>query len=447
MHVNNVEQAHRNKRMQRTRVEAVQTHEAVERRGAASTPRRFPALQHRNYRLFWYGQLVSLIGTWMQSVAQQWLVYSLTGSATKLGIVAAAGTLPVLLFSLWAGVLVDRLPKRSVLVATQVSAMVLAFALAALVATGSVQFWHIVLLSALLGCVNTIDMPARQAFTPEMVGKEDLPSAIALNSSIFNGARVIGPSIAGLLVAAVGEAAAFTLNGVSYLAVIAGLLMMRLPQFTSSGHHGTPLLDLLDGVRYVARDPLKRVLIAALLVQTVFGTLHMTLMPVFAKDVFVVQNIPFLQSGELRLGLLMASSGLGALTAALMLASASERLRPGTRIMIGLFVYPISFILFSLTSSFWLALLLLLVGGWATITLLATCNTLLQTTTPDALRGRVMSLYSMTLVGFLPFSNLMAGFLAERLNSAPLAVRLSQLVVLATAVVIYFQAPRVRQAA
>jgi MFS family permease len=432
--------------MQQTRLKSAQATESLDRRGADAAPRRFRALRHRNYRLFWYGQLVSLIGTWMQSVAQQWLVYRLTGSATKLGIVAAAGTLPVLLLSLWAGVLVDRLPKRPVLVATQISAMLLAFALAALVATGSVQFWHIVLLSTLLGCVNAIDMPARQAFTPEMVGKEDLPSAIALNSSVFNGARVIGPSIAGMLVAAVGEAAAFSLNGVSYLAVIAGLLMMRLPKFTANRHHGTPLLDLLDGVRYVARDPLKRVLIAALMVQTIFGTLHMTLMPVFAKDVFVVQGIPFLQSGELRLGLLMASSGVGALTAALMLASVSGRSRSGARIMTGLFLYPIAYILFSLTTSFWLALLLLMLGGWATITLLATCNTLLQTTTPDALRGRVMSLYSMTLVGFLPFSNVMAGFLAERLNSAPLAVRLSQLVVLATAIAIYMWAPRVRQA-
>lgn len=382
----------------------------------------------------------------MQMVAQQWLVYSLTGSATRLGIVAAAGSLPVLFFSLWAGVLVDRLPKRPVLVATQVASMLLAFVLAALVATGTVQFWHIVLLSALLGCVNAIDMPARQAFTPEMVGKEDLASAIALNSSVFNGARVVGPSIAGLLVAAVGEAAAFSINGITYMAVIAGLLMMRLPPFMPSKQVGTPLLNLVDGLRYVARDHLKRVLIGALVVQTIFGTLHMTLMPVFAKDVLLVENVPFLQNGEARLGLLMASSGLGALVAALMLASSSGRIRPGTRIMIGLLLYPISHILFSLTTSFWLALAMLILGGWATITLLATINTLLQTTTPDSLRGRVMSLYSMTLVGFLPFSNLMAGYLAERLNSAPLTVLLGQLVVLAAAIAIYIRAPHVRHA-
>lgn len=430
--------------MQQTRVEAIGKRSQNARMPAASA---FGALRHRNYRLFWYGQLVSLIGTWMQSVAQQWLVYSLTGSATKLGIVAAAGSLPVLVLSLWAGVLVDRLPKRPVLLATQAGSMLLAFVLAGLVATGVVQFWHVVVLSALLGCINAIDMPARQAFTPEMVGKEDLASAIALNSSVFNGARVIGPSIAGLLVAAVGTASAFTLNGVSFLAVIAGLLMMRLPPFMPNERYSTPVLDLLNGVRYVARDPLKRVVIAALMVQTVFGTLHMTLMPIFAQNVLVVQHVPLLSSGEARLGILMAGSGVGALIAAISLAWLSARLRSGLRIVLGLLVYPISYILFSLTTSFWVALLLLMIGGWATITLLATCNTLLQMTTPDELRGRVMSLYSMVLVGFLPFANLLAGTVSDYLHSAPLAVLGSQAIVLLSAIVIAVFAPRVRQAA
>jgi MFS family permease len=430
--------------MQQTHVGRVHTPAREEQQ--AGTPRRFGALQHRNFRLFWYGQLVSLIGTWMQSVAQQWLVYSLTGSATKLGIVAAANSLPVLFLSLWAGVLLDRLPKRQVLMATQFAAMALAFVLAALVWTDTVQFWHVVVLSALLGCVNAVDMPARQSFTPEMIDKEDLPNAIALNSSVFNAARVIGPSIAGLLVAAVGEAAAFTLNGASYLAVIGGLMMMRLPVFVPQGNHRTPVLDLIEGIRYVLRDPLKRVLIAALLVHTIFGTLHITLMPVFARDVFVIDSPGFLGSGETRLGLLMASFGVGAFVAAMTLATMGGRTKPGTRIITGLFVYPIAFILFSLTTSFWVALPLLALGGWAIITLLATCNTLMQTTTPDELRGRVMSLYSMVLVGFMPFGHLLAGTLSDWLNSASLAVRWSEVVVLATAFVIYVCAPRVRKA-
>jgi MFS family permease len=406
----------------------------------------FRALQHRNFRLFWYGQLISLVGTWMQQVAQQWLVYRITDSPSKLSIVAAASTLPVLFLSLWAGVFVDRFPKRKVILVTQATAMVLAFILAMLVFTGVVQFWHVVVLATLLGTVNAVDMPARQSFVPEMVGKEDLGNAIALNSSVFNAARVIGPAMAGLLVAAVGEAVAFSINGASYLAVIAGLLMMRMPPFVANTTPRTPLADLLDGLRYVTQDPLKRVLIAALMIHSIFGTLHITLMPVFARDVFVVEGIPLLQDAEARLGILSASFGLGALIAAITLASMGERTRRGTRITTGLFVYPIAFLLFSFAPSFWFALPLLMLGGWAMITLLATTNTLLQTTTPDAYRGRVMSLYTMTLVGLMPFGHLLAGFLAERLGSAPLAVRSGQMVVLCTAILVFMCAPHVRKA-
>jgi len=432
--------------MQRTSAEAKIARQQPAPLPPALGAKTFRALQHRNFRLFWYGQLISLIGTWMQQVAQQWLVYRITDSASKLGLVAAAGTLPVLIFSLWAGVLVDRLPKRKVIVATQTAAMLLALTLAALVAFDVVQFWHVIVLATLLGCVNAVDMPARQSFVPEMVGKEDLANAIALNSSVFNGARVIGPAIAGFLVAAVGEAAAFSLNGLSYLAVIAGLLMMRLPPFENKHDYRAPLVDLSEGLRYVLNDPLKRVLIGALTVHTIFGTLHITLMPVFARNIFVVDSVPFLRNGEARLGLLMAGFGLGALVAAISLAAIGERVPPGKRIITGLFVYPLAFILFSFAPSFWLALPLLMIGGWAMITLLATTNTLLQTSTPDALRGRVMSLYTMSLVGLLPFGHLLAGFLAERLGSAPMAVRLGQFVVVLTAFVIYLFVPRLRQA-
>ncbi len=406
----------------------------------------FRALQHRNFRLFFYGQLVSLIGTWMQSVAQQWLVYRLTDSPAKLGIVAAAGSLPVLFLSLGAGVLIDRLPKHKVIMATQTVAMLLAFVLAALVFFDMVQFWHVLVMATLLGTVNAIDMPARQAFTPEMVGKEDLPNAIALNSSVFNAARVMGPAVAGLLVAAVGEAFAFGLNGISYLAVLAGLMMMRVPPFEHQPTGRAPLVDLMEGLRYVARDPLKRVLLSALVVQSIFGTLHITLMPVFAKNVFVVEGWRFLEDGEARLGILMASFGFGALVGSILIAAMGDRVPAGKRITMGILIFPISFILFSFAPSFWVALPLLAIGGWSLITFLATSNTLLQTTTPDELRGRVMSLYTMTLVGLMPFGHLLAGFLADRFNSAPMAVRLAQCVVLLTALAMTVFAPHVRRA-
>jgi len=393
------------------------------------------------------GQLVSLIGTWMQQVAQQWLVYRLTDSASKLGIVAAAASLPVLLFSLWAGVFADRLPKRKVLLFTQTASMMLAFVLAGLVFSGAVQFWQVVTLAFLLGCVNAIDMPARQSFVPEMVGEdhEDLANAIALNSSVFNGARVVGPAFAGFLVAAVGEAMAFTLNGASYIAAIAALVAMRFPPSAPTASDRAPLTDLLEGLRYVWHDPLKRVVIGALAAHTVFGTLHITLMPVFAREEFAIES-GMLASGETRLGVLLAAFGLGALIASLSLATLGSRTRPGTRIMAGLFGFPIAFILFSFADSFWLALPLLVLGGWALITLVATINTLLQTTTPDALRGRVMSLYTLALVGLMPLGNLLAGFLAERFGSAPMAVRLGQSVVLLMAIGVFFFAPRVRKA-
>jgi MFS family permease len=432
--------------MQRTAVESHIPQSNVEKEPQAWGSKTFRALRHRNFRLFWYGQLISLSGTWMQQVAQQWLVYRLTDSPTRLGIVAAAGTLPVLFLSLWAGVLVDRVPKRTVIVVTQVVAMLLAFTLAALVWLDLIQFWHIVVLASLLGCVTAVDMPARQAFVPEMVGKEDLGNAIALNASVFNGARVVGPAVAGLLVAALGEATAFALNGVTYVAVIAGLMMMRLPAWEPKASQRTPLLDIKDGLSYVVRDPLKRALVGALVIHSIFGTLHITLMPVFARNVFVVEGIRGLQNGETRLGLLMAAFGLGALAGALGVAALGDRTRPGTRITVGLFVYPIAFILFSWAPSFWAALPLLAVGGWSMITLLATTNMLLQSTTPDSLRGRVMSLYTLVLVGLMPFGHLLAGFLADFFNSAPLAVRTAQFVVLLTAVAVWFWAPQVRQA-
>jgi MFS family permease len=406
----------------------------------------FRALRHRNFRLFWWGQIVSLVGTWMQQVAQQLLVYRLTDSPTALGIVAAAASLPVLLLSLWAGVLVDRLPKRSLIVATQIGAALLALLLAALAFLGIVQFWHVVVLSLLLGCINAIDLPARQSFVSDMVGKDDLANAVALNSSAFNAARVIGPAVAGVLVAAVGEAWAFSINGISYLAVIVGLLMMRLPAWEPSPSYRTPLRDLQDGLRYIARDPLKRVLIGAMAVQSIFGTFHLTLLPVFASDVFVVNNVPLLRDAGTRLGLLSAAFGVGALVAALLLASIGERMRPGTRISIGLLLYPIGFLLFAFAPSFWVAIALLALSGWAMITLLATTNTLLQTTTPDELRGRVMSLYTLVLVGLMPFGNLLAGYLAEHLGSAPLALALGNALVLITGIIVVLRSPRVRQA-
>lgn len=393
-------------------------------------PRTFAALGNRNYRLFFFGQLISLTGTWMQSIAQSWLVYRLTGSPLALGVVGFFSSVPVLFFSLWGGVMADRLPKRNLLVITQAAAMVQAFVLAGLTLTGQVQVWHIMLLAFTLGSVNSIEMPTRQAFVVEMVGKDKLMNAIALNSSLYSATRIIGPAVAGVMVATLGEGPAFFINGVSFLAVIAGLLLMRLDAVPSPNRHESAWNNLREGLRYTFRQPLILTLVALVAVASMFVMPYAFLMPVFAKDILGV--------GAQGLGTLMAAAGLGTLIGALSLASLGNFPRKGWLLTAGNLLFPALILAFSLSRSFPLSLLILVGAGWAMVTQNATANTLLQTMVPDHLRGRVMSAFVLMFVGMMPLGALQAGFIAD-LFGAPFALGAGALVALSFSIFIFFR--------
>lgn len=371
------------------------------------------SFHHRNFRLFFAGQFVSLIGTWMQSVAVSWLVYRLTGSSLYLGLVGFAGQIPVFILGLWGGYVADSGNKRGILVATQTAAMLQALALAALTFSDRANVWAVAGLAAVLGVVNAVDMPTRQAFVVEMVGREDLNNAIALNSSMFNAARILGPSLAGILVAAIGEGWCFLGNGLSYLAVIAGLLLMRLPPYQTRPGKNRFLTHVAEGLAYAWRDHPMRAILGSLAITNLFGSSFLVLMPIFADKI--------LGQGARGLGILMAATGVGSVAAALTLA-----LRQGTkglgrwRVLSGL-GFGVSLILFAFSRSFWLSVLLQPLVGYCLILFLAASNTLLQLRSPDALRGRVMSLYSITIVGMAPFGALFAGSLAHAVG-APLTV-------------------------
>ncbi len=399
-------------------------------------PTALRALRHRNYRLFWFGQLISLVGTWMQMTAQQWLVYRLTGSPLALGAVMFLASLPVTLFSLFAGVVVDRADKRKFLILVQSAMMLLAFTLAALTYTGVVQYWHVLGLALLLGLANTFDMPTRQAFNVELVGKDDLMNAIALNASIFNGARLVGPAVAGLLVARVGEALAFALNGLSFLAVIAGLTLMRLPAPARRDGPITPLADLKEGLGYIAHNRAALALVLVAAVPSIFGFPYTSLLPVMAGDVLKMQADGY--------GLLVSSVGLGALIGAVSLASLGNFKRKGLLVTTATFVFAGAVAAFSLSRFTPLSMLALVFAGWGMTTHLATTNTLLQLQLPDALRGRVMSAYLWAVVGMAPAGSLLLGSLAERW-SAPNAILFGALMCAVSAGAMLAVFPQVRR--
>jgi MFS family permease len=372
-------------------------------------PSTLRALANRNYRLFFAGQLVSMIGTWMQSVAQSWLVYRLTGSSVLLGFVGFAGQFPVFLLAPLGGALADVWNKRRIIIVAQAISMTLAFLLAALTFTGQVQVWHIFALAAVLGLVNAFDIPARQAFLVEMVGKSDLINAIALNSSLVNGARLVGPAIAGILVASVGEGWCFFLNGVSYLAVLAGLLAMRLEPSPRRPREGSALAHLTEGFGYVARTPPIRALLLLLGLVSLMGMPYATLMPIFADRVLHV--------GARGLGLLMGASGLGALIGALSLASREGVRGLGRWVAWAAAGFGVSLIAFAMSRTFWLSAALLVPVGFSMMVEMSASNTLIQAMVPDRLRGRVMAVYSMMFMGMAPFGSLLAGALAQRLGA------------------------------
>jgi MFS family permease len=368
----------------------------------------FRALRHRNFRLFFVGQGTSLAGTWMQSVAQGWLVLQLTNSPYYVGLVAALGTLPVLLLSLPAGVFADRTHKRRVVTITQSLSMLQAFAIAVLIWTNRVELWHVAAAAVFLGLLNAVDIPTRQAFIVEMVGKDDLMNAIALNSSVFNAARIVGPAIGGVLIGSVGIAACYFLNGVSYLAVVAGLLLMRMPPWVPPPVAGDGLARFREGARYIAGDRRVRALVLNTALLSIFGFPYLVLMPVFARDVLHV--------GATGLGVLMAAMGVGAVCSALGVAAFGPRIPKGRVVTWAAPAFGLAVAAFAMSRWFPLALGILLLSGGAMIANNAVTNTLLQTVVPDGLRGRVMGAYAFVFVGMAPLGAFQAGWLAERIG-------------------------------
>jgi MFS family permease len=378
------------------------------------------ALHHRNFRLFWFGQMISLIGTWMQRVAQGWLVLQITDSPFLLGLVSMIGTLPVLIVSPIGGALADTLNKRTVVILTQVIAMILAFVLATLVFTKQVQYWHIVILASTLGIAMSIDAPSRQSFVVEMVGKKDLLNAIALNSSIFNLARILGPAFAGFIISTIGIVLCFYLNGISYLAVILGLFLMR-GNFSPAKKQRTPVIkDIRAGFSYARGDKRISALITLVAISSIFIMPYAMLMPVFARDILHV--------GPRGLGILLSAAGIGALVGAISLAVFSGYKKKGRFVLVGSIVFTIATILFSFSNSYHISLLLLLFIGWGMVTQNASINSLLQTTAPDHLRGRIMSLYVLFFMGMMPFGSFQAGLLADHFG-AKMALRIGGVIV------------------
>jgi MFS family permease len=395
------------------------------------------AFRHRNYQLFFAGQLVSLTGTWMQSVAESWLVFRLTGSAALLGVTSFATGARVFLFATSGGIAADRADRRRILIVTQSLSMLLPLTLAALTLSGHVRVWHVFVLATCLGVVNAFDIPARQSFVVEMVGREDLTNAIALNSSMVNGARVVGPAIAGLLVAAVGEGWCFLLNGISYSAVIAGLAMMKVPRRPRHLRRSA-WRDTVEGFQFSTRTSPVRALLMLLGLISFAGMPYSVLMPVFAETI--------LGAGPKGLGLLMGASGLGALGGALALLSRRGVRGLGRWVAVSAAAFGVALIAFSYSRMFWLSALLLIPVGAAMMVEMAASNTLLQAMVPDALRGRVMALYSMMFMGMAPFGALFAGWIAERYG-APATVAIGGVVCLASAGVFSLRLPALRNEA
>lgn len=384
--------------------------------------------RHRNYRLFFTGQAISLVGFWMQAIAQSWLVYRLTDSPFLLGLVAFAGQVPVLLVSPFAGVIADRLNRRSILFVTQSAMMTSACVLAALTLTGLVEVWHIVTLAALTGTANAFDVPTRQSFTIEMVGRKDLPRAIALNSIMFNGARLIGPAIAGLLVAAVGEGWCIALNGVSYIGVLAGLSMMRIErQPPRAPSH--PLTDLREGFVYVAGHRQMRTMLLLLASSSLFGTSYLTLMPVFARDI--------LQGNSGTLGFLMAAVGCGALIGALVVSRVPHEWLPRVPFLASA-CFGAALVAFSQSTALAVSLALLVPAGFGMMMMGISTNTLVQGSVDDAMRGRVMAYYVMSFIGMVPLSALGAGWLSHQIG-APLTLALGGALTIVAAAVAYLR--------
>ncbi len=398
------------------------------------TLKAFPAFRHKNYRLYFSGQLVSLVGTWLQTVAQGWLVLQLTNSPFWLGVVSALSMLPVLLFSLFAGVIIDSFSKRKILILSESTMMVLAFILGVTTILQLTTIWEICIISFLFGVITAIDNPARQAFAVEMVGKEDLHSAIALNSATFNGARVIGPAIAGILIAIVGTGGAFVLNGLSFLAVILALYLMRVKEFPSKAYHD-PIKAIKEGLKFSFTHPIIRILLMLATVNAIFGWSYTTILPAIAKNTFNLDAAG--------LGYMYVAVGIGALIAAA-IVSIFGKIGDIYFILGGNLTFSLALFAFSFTNNLWLAYILLGLLGFSLIAQFSTINTIIQKQVSDALRGRVMSIYTLFFLGMMPIGSFEVGFLAEHFSSG-LALRIGAIVVFLSGTYVFTQRKKIRQ--
>jgi len=398
----------------------------------------FRSLQYRNYRLFFGGQSISLTGTWIQRIAMPWLVYHLTGSVVLLGIVGFAGQIPTFLLASYAGVITDRRNRYHILITTQILAMIQALTLALLFFLGVIQVWHILALSVMLGLINAFDMPARQSFVIEMVEKkEDLGNAIALNSSMVNGARLLGPSIAGVLIAATGEGVCFLINGLSYLVVIASLLYMKVTPRVINKKSARFLQELKEGFHYTfGFAPIKSIILLLALV-SLMGMPYSVLMPVFAKEILHGDSHTF--------GFLMGASGLGAISGAMYLASRKNAAGLERVIPMAAAAFGLGLIAFSQSRLFWVSMIMMVLTGLGMMLTMASSNTIIQTVVDDSKRGRVMSFYAMAFMGTVPFGSLFAGGMAKVVG-APLTLTIGGAACIAGAVFFARQLPKIQAA-
>jgi len=381
----------------------------------------FPAFANANYRLYFSGQLISVIGTWLQVVAQGWLVLQLTHSALMVGLVAALANIPSFFFSLFGGVIVDRFPKKKIVLFTQTSSMILAFILGILTLLNAITVFEIGILAFCLGVVNAIDWPARQSFVPEFVGKEKIASAIAINSGIYNSARVVGPAVAGILIAIIGTGGAFILNGLSYIAVILALLAMKVELYVPVVKLH-PVLAIKEGLIYTFNHSTIRTLLIFVGVSSIFAWSYTTVLPVITQYTFHL--------GATGLGYLYVAGGLGAVTATIIVSAFSKRISPVIRIFGGNTLFAISILLFTLTHNFPLALICLFLTGFGLLLQFATMNTTIQMLAPKELRGRVISVYALMFIGLAPIGSFEVGFLSDKFGTA-LAIQIGALIVLA----------------
>ncbi|MCL6096919.1 MAG: MFS transporter [Patescibacteria group bacterium] len=395
----------------------------------------FPALKSKNYALYFSGQLISLVGTWLQIVAQGWLVLQLTNSVFLLGVVSAISTLPTLLFSLYGGVIVDRFPKKKILLFTQSSSMALAFILGILTVLKLINVPEIMVLAFLLGIITAVDAPARQSFVPEIVGKQNLASAIALNSGAFNAARVVGPAIAGFLIAIVGTGGAFILNGISYIAVIAALFAMKVPSVVRKNNLN-PMAAIKEGLSYSFSHPVIRSLLLLIAVVSIFGWSYTTIMPAIAQNVY--------HMGATGLGYLYSAGGLGALAGMVVVSATLRKVSPTKYIFGGNLIFAVSIFLFSLYLNFTFALIFIFFAGFGLLVQITTINSTIQSMVGDQIRGRVMSIYVLMFIGTTPIGSYQIGWLSDKFGTS-FAMQLGAAIIFIFGLILFLRRKKVAE--